>query len=403
MKLLFLSLLDFSDIYSRNIYTDVLRQFINNGHNVTIISPVERRCRKSTHIINETGYRIFKPRIGNIQKTGFVEKGISTIMLEWLILRGIKRYLANERYDLVLYATPPITFQKVISYIKKRDGAKTYLLLKDIWPQGIVDMQILSKSGIRGLIYRYFRTKERRLYRCSDIIGCMSKANVDYLLRNNPEISPDKVEICPNSIEPEEIRKDAEGIKQIREQYGIPLERTVFVYGGNLGKPQGIDFIIDCLRANKYNNQVYFIIAGSGTEYSKLYNAIKADELNNTRLFEQLPKDEYERLLTACDVGLIFLDYRFTIPNFPSRLLSYMQASMPVLAATDIHTDMGQVIEEGGFGYWCESRDIDTFNKKLSLLCNRELRLSLSLNSRRYLETHYTAKNAYKIIIKHFI
>ena len=61
-------------------------------------------------------------------------------------------------------------------------------------------------------------------------------------------------------------------------------------------------------------------------------------------------------LANSCDVGLIFLDKRFTIPNFPSRLLSYMQASMPVLAATDVNTDIGKVIEEGESDIGCEKR-----------------------------------------------
>ena len=63
----------------------------------------------------------------------------------------------------------------------------------------------------------------------------------------------------------------------------------------------------------------------------------------------------------CCDVGLIFLDPCFTIPNFPSRLLAYMQAGLPVLACTDTNTDIGKIIIEGGFGVWCESNDENLF------------------------------------------
>lgn len=52
----------------------------------------------------------------------------------------------------------------------------------------------------RSLIYRLFRKKEEVLYQISDFIGCMSPANVDYVLTHNPEIKADRVEICPNSI-----------------------------------------------------------------------------------------------------------------------------------------------------------------------------------------------------------
>lgn len=403
MRILFLSLDDFTSYQNKGIYTDLLREFIKHNHIVYSISPIERRYHRSTYIINENDNKILKLKIGNIQKTGFIEKGISAILLESIFIRGIKKYFYNDKFDLILYATPPVTFYRVVKFIKNRDRAKSYLMLKDIWPQGIVDLQALSKTGWKGLIYKYFRNKEKKLYKISDYIGCMSTANKNYILEHERYITSDKVEICPNSIEPENITRDMNLIQKIKEKYSIPMDRVIFMYGGNLGKPQGIDFIIECLRSNKNNNKVCFIIAGSGTEYSKLENAIEKGKLTNTYLIQQLPKDEYEKLLTACDVGLIFLDHRFTIPNFPSRLLSYMQVSIPVLAATDIHTDVGQVIEEGEFGFWCESRDIDAFNRKLNLLCDKELRQRLGVNARKYLETHYTAKHAYDVIIKHFI
>ena len=74
-----------------------------------------------------------------------------------------------------------------------------------------------------------------------------------------------------------------------------------------------------------------------------------------------MPKDDYDLLVSACDVGLIFLDYNFTIPNFPSRLFSYMQSRVPVIAATDVSADVGTVIESGGFGWWCPSNYADAF------------------------------------------
>ena len=101
-------------------------------------------------------------------------------------------------------------------------------------------------------------------------------------------------------------------------------------------------------------------------------------------------------------MGLIFLDKKFTIPNLPSRILSYMNASMPVLAATDVHTDVGKVIEEGGFGLWCESRDVKQFNMQLKQFCDKEKRVIMGRNARKYLEENYTAKHSYEIIMNHF-
>ena len=402
MNVLFLTLLGFRTIEESGIYTDLMREFVKNNHNVYIISPTEKRKNESTELIDGGNYKILKLRIGNIQKTNVLEKGISTLALETKFIKGIKEHFANVKFDLVLYSTPPITLQKAVEYIKKRDHAKSYLLLKDIFPQNSLDLGILKKTGIKGLLYNFLRRKEKRLYKYSDFIGCMSQANVDFILKNNPEIPPEVVEVCPNSIEPQPIVKDEALLTEIRNRYGTPADKTVFIYGGNLGKPQGIDFLIECIRANENNEQVCFLIVGSGTEFSKLKKYFDAEKPKNAKLFSQLPKDDYELLANSCDVGLIFLDKRFTIPNFPSRLLSYMQASMPVLAATDVNTDIGAVIEEGNFGLWCESSDVMEFNKKVHQLCEPDLRSMMCINARQYLENHYTAEHSYKIIIKHF-
>ncbi|WP_342539071.1 glycosyltransferase family 4 protein [Sporosarcina sp. FSL K6-1540] len=402
MNVLFLTLLDFSSIEKNGIYTDLMREFVKNNHKVYIVSPTEKSNQQPTKLIEKGNYKILKLQIGNTQKTNIIEKGISTLTLESKFLKGIKTYFSDVNFDLVIYSTPPITLQKAVEYVKKRDNAKTYLLLKDIFPQNAVDLGMITKTGIKGLLYDYLNSKEKRLYKISDYIGCMSQANVDFLLKYNPEISPEIVEVCPNSIEPLDIKIDDKLIIDIKKKYNIPFDKTIFIYGGNLGKPQAIDFLIECLKENETNEQVYFVVAGSGTEFYKLKAFFNKEQPINAQLFEQLPKEDYEILANSCDVGLIFLDKRFTIPNFPSRLLSYMQASMPVLAATDINTDIGQVIEQGEFGYWCESSDVEKFNKKIQQLCDLKLRRKMGVNARRYLEENYTVKHSYGIIMSHF-
>ena len=89
------------------------------------------------------------------------------------------------------------------------------MLLKDIFPQNAVDLGMLKKTGFKGLLYRYFKNKEKKLYRQSDYIGCMSNANVDFLLKNNPQISKNIVEVCPNSIAPSNSVRDSKKVQEI--------------------------------------------------------------------------------------------------------------------------------------------------------------------------------------------
>ena len=399
MNVLLLTLLDFNSIDEHNIYTDLLREFAKHGHIIYVISPVERRKKQKTKLLREEKATILKLRIGNTQKTNIIEKGISTISIEPQFIMGIKKYFSNVKFDLILYTTPPITLCKAIEFVKKRDNAKTYLMLKDIFPQNAVDIGMLKKEGWKGILYRYFRNKEKKLYKISDNIGCMSQANIDYVLKHNPEIHPERVEICPNSIEIVDKSINTETRENIRNKYEIPIYKKVFVYGGNLGKPQGIDFLIQCLQSQTQNEKIHFLIVGDGTEYGKIKQYIDTQSPLNVTLMKRLPKEDYDTLVAACDIGMIFLDHRFTIPNFPSRILSYMQAKIPVLACTDNNTDIGKIITEGGFGWWCESNCIKDYDKIIKNIEKANIK-DMGQRGYDYLTRHFSSNETYNIIFK---
>lgn len=366
MKILFLSTGRLSNFNIHGLYTDLLLELSSEGMEIYSVSAYEKRMGKSTELKKECDINALRVKTGNLTQCNFIEKGISMLLLEGQYKKAIKKYFKRVKFDLILYSTPPITLTGVIRWIKKRDGARSYLILKDIFPQNAVDLGILSKKGLKAIIYKYFRAKEKRLYALSDKIGCMSEANLNYVIEHNPEIAPSKVEIFPNCIKVHDMSLSGDERNAMREKYGIPLDRKIFVYGGNLGKPQGIPFVMECLQREKDNPNVFFLIVGSGTEYSKLETFIRETNLPNARLMSKLPKEDYDRMIGACDIGLIFLDYRFTIPNFPSRLLSYMQAKLPVLACTDPNTDIGDVIEKGGFGWQCRSNDVEAFHERVA-------------------------------------
>lgn len=380
------------------IYPDLLRQFRDAGHAVYTVSTREKRLGLPTEYREDHGAHALRVQIGNITKCGLIEKGISTVAIEGQYKRAIRQYISDVRFDLVLYSTPPITLAGVVKYIKRRDHASTYLLLKDIFPQNAVDLGMMSRRGIKAPLYWYFRRREKQLYAISDRIGCMSQANVDYLLRHNPELAPQKAEVCPNSIDVVDLRISQAEREAIREKYGIPPDKRVFVYGGNLGKPQGIPFLIDCLKTQEQNTEAYFLIVGNGTEFGKLQAYFDAMQPKNMKLLKSIPKEDYDRMAAACDVGMIFLDHRFTIPNFPSRLLSYLQAGLPVLACTDPNTDIGKVIVDGGFGWWCESNDAGGFGEVIYEALRTDTGI-MGENARIYLSEHYHAEKAYQIII----
>ncbi len=440
MNVIFLTLARIEDIEVRNLYADLMRKFRNEGHSVYIVTPCERRLGQETTLVDSKGVKLLNVRTLNIQKTNVVEKGLGTLLIENQYKAAIKKYLGDVTFDLILYSTPPITFPKVIEYLKRTNPeAKSYLLLKDIFPQNAVDLGMMPGASFKFQVssfkswigfgkyqlYKMFRKKEKRLYALSDYIGCMSPANVRYVIEHNPEVDPAKVEVAPNSIEApcppkgENFENESEADKVLREnneryhirkKYNLPLDKPVFIYGGNLGKPQGIPFLVECLEANAHREDCHFVVVGNGTEFPKLkewYGSLREKSQKNLNqnlsitLMEGLPKEDYDQLVRSCDVGLIFLDHRFTIPNYPSRLLSYLENKMPVLCATDPNTDMGRIAEENGYGYWCESNSVEAFSALVDKMLTSD-RKEMGEKGYGFLKKNYLVGNTYHTIMAHF-
>lgn len=417
MNIIFLTIGRITDIDERWIYNELMRHFRNEGHNVYIVTPRERCFVRESWLsapsaeLSETkGIHILSVNTLNFQKTSILEKGIGSLLLEYQYKAAIKKYLNGVKFDLITYSTPPITFTNVVKYLKKDNpGAISYLQLKDIFPQNAVDIGMMKTTGVKGLIYKFFRNKEKALYKVSDYIGCMSPANVEFVLKHNPEIDASRVEVAPNSVELRDVRLEDGQEKAeryyIRRKYELPTDKPVFIYGGNLGKPQGIDYLVKCLDANKKRTDCYFVVVGTGTEYDKIASWMSDVRCKRSdvcvKVMQGLPKADYDLLVKHCDVGMIFLDHRFTIPNYPSRLLSYLENKMPVLCATDVNTDIGRIAEENGYGYWCESVNPEDFTALVDKMLTSD-RKAMGENGYEFLKKNYLVEHTYNAIMKHF-
>jgi len=426
MNILFLTMVKMTSLEQRGIYNDLMRKFRDEGHCVYIVTPSERREGKPTTLSDIDGAKILSVRTLNVQKTNVIEKGLGQVSIEYLYKRAIHKYFKDVAFDLILYSTPPITLMGVVKDMKRKNPqAITYLLLKDIFPQNALDLGMMTEKGLKRFLYRHFRKQEINLYKESDYIGCMSPANVKYLLEHNPNIDPKRVEVAPNSIsltpnpspEGEGNLKAPEPPKgkrlEIRKKYGLPTDKPIFIYGGNLGKPQGIPFLMKCLEANKHRTDCHFLVVGTGTYLPMLQDWYQkelelpslegraGDRLLSITVMKGLPKDDFEKLTRACSVGLVFLDHRFTIPNYPSRSLSYMANKLPLLIASDTASDMGPIAEQNGFGYWCESDSVEAFTAILDKMLGSDIGV-MGEKGYEFLCKNYLVSNTYETIIKHF-
>lgn len=400
MKILFIS----SD-YPRpdkgsNIYTDLAQELNKSDHVIKVAVAEEKKKIEKTELFEEDGVPVLRIKTGNLYEVGFVEKTLTFLTISRDIKKGINKYFSGENFDLILFQSPPVTFNSVVKWAMNKYKCKSYLMMKDIFPQNGVDIGLYTKFNP---IYWYFRNQEIKLYKISSYIGCMSQGNIDYIYSHNKYLDKDKLELFPNTVKIDRIEKvtDEEKIK-IRNKYELNKDDVVAIFGGNFGKPQGLDFLLEILNEYKYSKKVKFILIGRGTEKNRLFNTIKEKGYKNVLTFDFVPRQDYERLTLACDIGLIFLDKRFTIPNFPSKTLSYFESGLPIMAAIDKRTDYGKMLEISNGGLWVENGDIKNFRYKFDkLVSDKKLRIEMGRNGRSYYEKECNVEKSVKIIESH--
>lgn len=391
MKVLFLLLRYDKD----GLYDELVQEFYLRGNEVYIATITEKKYGAETNLSEENGIKILKIKTGNMFEVGFVEKGITTLSLGNLFKNNIKKYWKNIKFDLVISHTPPITFTPVIKWLKQNYEIKSYLILRDIFPQNAKDLGIIKNN----FLFQLFRYKEKQLYKYSDYIGCMSEGNIEFLKKQDPEIDAEKLHILRNWGKIKEKIKINKN--EIRKKYLYKENDFIVVFGGNMGRPQGLEFLLNLAEKNITNENIKFLFVGKGNEKEKLKAITKDKKLFNVRFIDFIPREDYEKLISACDVGIVSLHSCFTIPNIPSKTIDYFKLSLPILAFTDKNTDYPIILEkESKGGLSCFYGDLESAQKKLiELYSDEDLRKQLGNNGRKYYEEYLGVDKAYETIM----
>ena len=384
----------------RNLYSDLMDEFIINGHNVFVVGTQITDNLTNTDLKVEKGIRVLRVKSGKILKASYLRKATSLLTLGRAMFKSIVKYYGDINIDFIIASTPPVTLSPLYKKLKKRYKASLYLLLKDIWPEGSVDLNVFRKNS---LIWLYLRYHEIETYKTADYIGTMSPMNREYLLLKNKFLLSSKVEVCPNSIRPSTVQINS-NVDKTRKKYGIPVDACVFILSGNLAKGHGLGFLIDAIIHLSDYSKAFFIIGGAGTHMKLVKNSFRNYSCNNVFIYEWLPQEDFELILRASDVGLILLDKKFSIPQFPSRLLSYLDFEKPVLCAVNKNTDIGSIVKNSNSGKTVIHGDLTSFVNEVKYFSeNENARLNMGRNARKLLINNYTAFQSYEIIKQHFI
>ena len=372
---------------------DLALELCRQEHDVIVLTPSDR-VSNGLELTTECGIQVVRVRTRKIKGASRVFRAIEESRLSSVLWSRAKAFLRQHPADLIVFYSPTIFWAPLVRRLKSLWACPAYLILRDIFPAWAVDAGILRK----GLIYYFFRRKEKLQYRVADRIAVQSPANLDYFVKEfRTRRYPLEVLYNWMTLYVENLPST-----DYRAQLGLQ-GKVVFVYGGNLGVAQDVDNIVRLAVRLVDHGRIHFLLVGEGSEVPRLERLLAENRLHNVQLLPSVSPTEYLALLSEFDVGLLSLDRRLKSHNVPGKLLGYMYWCKPTLASINPGNDLFELLGKNEAGFCLSNGDDDgLYEAALRLADDPELRNRMGKNSRILLERMFSVKGAVAQILNRF-
>ena len=365
-------------------------ELVKEGHKVSVLTP-DADIAKKFEISSLDGVDIYRFKSGEIKNTSKIKRAINETLLPFYALRAYKSFLKQNKHDYIIYYSPTIFFGLLVKYLKKIWGVKSYLILRDFFPQWVVDNGMLGKNSP---ITHYFRFFEKISYDSADTIGVMSPKNLEWFKTYYQ--TPKKLEVLYNWVDDKKV--DA-GISTYKKKLNIE-DKVVYFYGGNLGHAQDMLNIVRLAKNMQQHKEAYFVLVGAGDEVELIKDEIKNLELDNIKLLDAVNQDEYKKMLSEFEVGLFTLNKNHKTHNFPGKLLSYMVEELAIVGSINPNNDLKELFDEYKAGYISINPDDKQFYEDAKKLLDADVRKVTSKNAKILLQNRFALSSASKQILK---
>jgi glycosyltransferase involved in cell wall biosynthesis len=319
---------------------DLAQQFAALGHRPVVIVPSLTSDQPWT-VERLEGIEVLRVAAPPTRASTHIRRAIAEMWLPFAMLRNVRNSpFRSAKWDLLVWYSPPIFFGPLIWALRRASGARTYLILRDIFPEWALDLGLIKK-GPSYLLLKAFAAFQ---YAIADTIGVQTESNQSYL--PNWTKSPRRqIEVLRNWVAP--TPNIGCGIEIARTALA---GRKIFAYIGNMGVAQGMEIFIELIESLRHREDIGFVFVGRGTEFSSLVAERTSRALDNVLFFGEIDPSEIPGLLAQCLVGLVALHPDHRTHNIPGKFVSYVQYGLPVLARVNAGNDLVGLIENEGVG-----------------------------------------------------
>lgn len=242
---------------------------------------------------------------------------------------GVRLLLASwAKPDVVLFVSPAL-FSSALAMLRARLHPSRPAIC--IWVQDLYSRGVVETGTGGGRLGWLSTTAESLILRSADGVVAIHDRFKQYMIKFL-DVATEDVKVIRNWTHLPSL--PASNREDVRARLGWSPDQAVVLHAGNMGKKQGLENVVEAARlAEQQNSPVRFVLMGDGNQRREL-EAAGAD-LKHLQFVPPLPGNEFMEALAAADVLLVNELPGVRDMAVPSKLTSYYNAGVPVIAATD--------------------------------------------------------------------
>jgi len=251
--------------------------------------------------------------------------------------------LLRTRPRVIFGVLQPLTVGLTLPLVARLKRARLVFNVQDLHPDVMIDLGMIRSPALVSML----RAIERRAYSRADLLTVICEGFREHCVRRGAQ--PDRTEVIPNWLDVDEVRP-LSGAQELREELGIPADAFVVLYAGTIGLVSGAEVVIEAAKLLAGNRDVHFAFIGDGPLVPSLRERVHDAGLGNVSFAPFQPRERLAEVQGLADASLVTLRPGHGRTSVPSKVLGYMAAGRPVIAAVDADSETARLIRESGCG-----------------------------------------------------
>ncbi len=304
----------------------------SRGHRVTVVTAQPSYRGKRQKRLPRRGF-VGGVKIVRLPLPPDPGRGPGRALVALLFLAQTFAYAARHRFDLVWATTLPPVINGVVGRAAARfAGARFLYHVLDVYPEAAVAGGLAREGWLARLAARVnsatCRAADAVVVLSDDMVRTIGdrggNGRVRFHVINNPVLA---------ELEP--------GDRLVGEE---PAEAFRFIFSGNMGRFQSLPLLVEAMAHVPPESGIELVFLGDGPVRGELEKRVARLGLPHVRFLDRTGPEQAFAAARQAQVGVVSLAPGVYRTSYPSKVMTYLAAGLPILAVIEAESALAQYL-----------------------------------------------------------